>query len=386
MPMELDLTKEQEELRQEVKQFAEQVIAPFVASMEERERFPAELVPIMGGLGYMGLPIQLRWGGRGSDFIAYTAAIREIARISAAAAVILSVHTSVVMLPLARYGTDEQREQYLRQLAAGSMLGAFALTEQTAGSDAAAIRMTATRDGNHYRLHGSKLFITNAEAAHLFIVFAATDPGAGSRGLSAFLVERGTEGLRIGSSEKKMGLHGSSTCELYLDQVAVPLENRLGQEGEGFAIAKNALDGGRIGIAAQALGIAEAALELARSKLGKTGPYKSDRLLTQHEAELAQLLVRVEAARLLVFRAASLRQADVRCTREASLAKLFASDTAVDAAKAAVRLLGLDGCREEQVAARLLRDAKVTQIYEGTNEIQRVIISNQTLKRSGGGV
>ncbi len=382
--MDLDLTAQQEELRLEVQRFAERVIGAHTGFMEE-ERFPAELIAAMGGLGYLGVPLPVEWGGRGQDFTAYTAAIREISRVSAAVAVILSVHTSVVSLPIWQHGTLEQKERYIRRLASGELLGAFALTEHGAGSDAAAIRTLAIREGDQYRLQGSKLFITNAEAAGLFIVFATLNPGAGARGLCAFLIERGTEGLRIGSSEQKMGLHGSSTCELWLDQVAVPSANRLGQEGAGFAIAKQALDGGRIGIAAQALGIAEAALQLAAAGLGKPGLRASDRRLSHQHAELARLLVKAEAARLLVFRAASMRQAGVKCTIEASLAKLVASDTAVASANAAVGLLGIDGCREASTAGRLLRDAKATQIYEGTNEIQRVIISGLTLKRLGGG-
>ncbi|CAM4333234.1 acyl-CoA dehydrogenase family protein [Paenibacillus alkaliterrae] len=380
--MELRYTKEQEELLRAVRHFAETEIAPQVHAMEREDEFPSRLLKRMAQLGLMGLPIPTKWGGAGSDFIAYTIAVNEISKVSATLGVILSVHTSVGTFPIIHYGTEEQRMKYVRRLASGESLGAFALTETHAGSDAASIRTTASLSGDHYILNGTKMFITNAGAADIYIAFAVTDYSKGAGGITAFIIESGTEGLRVGRKEKKMGLHGSNTCELHFDQIKIPVSQRLGAEGDGFAIAKGSLDGGRIGIGAQALGIAEAALQLIHCRWNPyraKGSHTPGKLKPEH-AELADLTAKVEAARLLVYRAAYLRQEGLSCTKEASMAKMFASDTAVEVTGAAVRLYGLQGCLKELPAERLFRDAKVTQIYEGTNEIHRIVISNQLLK------
>ncbi|MUT68715.1 acyl-CoA dehydrogenase family protein [Paenibacillus sp. NEAU-GSW1] len=375
--MEFRLTKEQEELQLAVRHFAETEVVPAVTRMEKEERFPNELVAGMAARGWMGIPIAKQWGGMGGDFISYIVAIHEISKASAALGVILSVHSSVCTLPILKHGTEAQRNRYVSKLAKGEWLGAFALTEPHAGSDAASIRTVAEKDGGHYVLNGAKLFITNAGAADVYLAFAVSDPEKRAKGVTAFLIDNAAPGVQVGLKERKMGLHGSNTCELIFDGLRLPESQVLGKAGEGFAIAMGSLDGGRIGIAAQALGIAEAALRLIEERFR----IRSSRsAFTPQHAELAELTVIAEAARLLVYRAAWLRQEGEACTKEASMAKLFASDTAVQIAGAAVRLLGLEGCSESSTAERLFRDAKVTQIYEGTNEIHRIVISGQLLR------
>ncbi|WP_409340780.1 acyl-CoA dehydrogenase family protein [Paenibacillus sp. MBLB4367] len=379
--MELRLTGQQAKVRKAARRFAVHEVGPAVERMENEDAFPHELIRRMAAQRLMGIPIAKEWGGAGADFISYVLAVNEISRVSAAVGVILSVHTSVATSPIVQYGTDEQKRKYAVKLAKGEWLGAFALTEPQAGSDAASIRMSAVRDGDGYLLNGTKVFITNAGAADLYVTFAVTDPAKGAMGITAFLVEKDSPGFRIGNKEKKMGLHGSNTCELIFDHVLIPADRRLGEEGQGFAIAKGSLDGGRIGIGAQALGIAEAALQAAKRHLLKRGaPRSGARLLPLH-VQLAEMAAQAEAARLLVYRAAYLRQEGLLCTKEASMAKMFASDTAVAIAGEAVRLLGAAGGMKEHTAERLFRDAKVTQIYEGTNEIHRIVIGNQLLNK-----
>lgn len=384
--MELRPTKEQEAIRDLARRFAATEVRQAVAAMERDKRFPQELFARLKELGLTGIPVPQAWGGRGADFVSYTMAVHELSKESAALGVILSVHTSVATLPILRYGTDEQRERFVRPLAGGALLGAFALTEPWAGSDAGSIRTSAVRNGDEYVLNGTKTFITNAGAADLYVVFAVTDPSRGTRGITAFVVGKDAEGFKIGPNEKKMGLHGSQTCCIVLDNVRLPAEQRLGEEGQGFSIAMGSLDGGRIGIAAQSLGIAEAALGLmCEAALPKADGSKARRAVPvgAPQAELAYWIEHVEAARLFVYRAAALRQEGKPCTKEASMAKLLASDTAVGAAGAAVRMLGGSTRPAGQTAARLFRDAKVTQIYEGTNEIHRIVISGQLMKKGG---
>ncbi|MGC5325693.1 acyl-CoA dehydrogenase [Brevibacillus sp. SYSU BS000544] len=374
--MDLRWTEEQQMMIKMVRDFAQKEIAPFVPVMEETEEFPRHIVKKMGEMGLMGIPIPEEWGGVGADFTSYILAINEISRVSATVGVILSVHTSVGTNPILYFGNDEQKNKYVRKLAAGEFLGAFALTEPSAGSDASSIRTQAVRQGDEYILNGSKVFITNGGEADVYITFAITDPSKGTRGISAFIVEKDTPGFTVGKKEKKMGLHGSNTTELIFDNARVPAENLLGNEGDGFTIAMANLDSGRIGIASQALGIAEAALEYAtqyakeRKQFGE--PIANKQAIGFKLADMATL---VEAARLLVYQAASLRTQGKPCGKEASMAKRFASDAAMKIATEAVQVFGGYGYSREYPVERLFRDAKITQIYEGTNQIQRVVIA-----------
>ncbi|EMT52368.1 MULTISPECIES: acyl-CoA dehydrogenase [Brevibacillus] len=378
--MDFRLNEEQDMMRRMVRDFAQKEIAPFIPVMEETEQFPREIVKKMGEIGLMGIPIPEEWGGAGADFQSYILAIHEISKVSATVGVILSVHTSVCTNPILYFGTDEQKRKYVPQLAAGKMLGAFALTEPNAGSDAGRIRTSAVRDGDAFVLNGNKVFITNGGEADVYIAFAVTDPSMGTRGISAFIVDKDTPGFSVGKKEKKMGLHGSSTTELIFDNARVPAENLLGEEGDGFTIAMANLDVGRIGIAAQALGIAEAAFAYATQYAKERKQFGRPIIEQQAIAfKLADMATMAEAARLLVYRAADLRSKGLPCGMEASMAKKFASDTAVKLATEAVQVFGGYGYTREYPVERLFRDAKVTQIYEGTNEIQRIVIGKHLL-------
>jgi alkylation response protein AidB-like acyl-CoA dehydrogenase len=374
--MDFLLTEEQEMMRKMVRDFAQNEIAPFVPVMEETGEFPREILRKMGELGLMGIPIPDQYGGAEMDFISYILAINELSRVSATVGVILAVHTSVGTNPILYFGTEEQKQKYIPKLASGEYLGAFALTEPSAGSDAGSLKSKAVKQGDHYIINGSKVFITNGGAADTYIVFASTNPEEGRRGISAFIVERDTPGLIIGKDEHKMGLNGSRTVQLTFEDMKVPAENLLGKEGEGFKIAMANLDVGRIGIGAQALGIAEAALQCAndyaleRQQFGK--PISAQQGIA---FKLADMATSVEAARLLVYRAASLRAQGLPCGKEASMAKLFASATAVDVAIEAVQVFGGYGYTKDYPVERFFRDAKVCEIYEGTSEIQRLVIS-----------
>ncbi|WP_029422240.1 acyl-CoA dehydrogenase [Alicyclobacillus macrosporangiidus] len=374
--MDFTLTAEQSQMRQLVRSFARDVIAPRASEIDRTDQFPRDLIRQMGELGLMGLPIPEVYGGVGADYLSYILAIEEISYVSASVGVILAVHTSVGTFPILYFGTEAQRQRYLPKLASGEWVAAFALTEPDAGSDAAAIRTRAVRDGDDYVINGNKVFITNASDADLFCVFAVTDTRRGSRGLTAFLVERGTPGLVIGRKLEKMGLNGSGTCELVFEDMRVPAENRLGQEGEGFSIAMRLLDGGRIGIAAQGLGIARAAFDAAHAYVRRRRQFGQEVFQFQGvQFMLADMATKIEAARWLVYHAAQMRQDGQPCTREASMAKLFATDTAMQVTTDAVQLFGGYGYVKEYPVERYMRDAKVTQIYEGTNQIQRVVIA-----------
>lgn len=378
--MDFQLTKEQVMMQRMVRDFAQKEIPPFIPAMEEHGQFPRELVKKMGELGLMGIPVPEEWGGVGADFLSYILAIHEISRVSATAGVILSVHTSVGTNPILYFGTEKQKQTYVPRLAAGEYLGAFALTEPHAGSDAGSIRATAVRDGDRYILNGNKVFITNGGEADTYITFAVTGPGMGRKGISAFIVEKGTPGFHVGKKEQKMGLHGSSTTELVLEDALVPAANLLGEEGDGFAIAMANLDKGRIGIAAQALGIAEAAVQLATGYAKERTQFGQPIGKLQGVSfKLADMATKAEAARLLVYRAAWLCSQGMPCSKEASMAKRFASDTAMELATEAVQIFGGYGYTKDYPVERLFRDAKVTQIYEGTNEIQRLVIAKHVL-------
>ncbi|MFZ0444219.1 MAG: acyl-CoA dehydrogenase [Bacillus sp. (in: firmicutes)] len=373
--MDLRFTEEQELLRKLVVDFAQREIKPFVPRMEAGE-FPKEILKKMASLGLMGIPVPEKYGGAGMDYISYIIAIHELSKVSASVGVILSVHTSVGTNPILFFGTEEQKEAYVPKLAKGQYLGAFCLTESEAGSDAGNIKTKAIQNGDHYILNGSKLFITNGGVADVYVVFAVTNSKLKTRGITAFIVEKNTLGLIFGKDEHKMGLHGSRTLQLNFENMKVPIKNRLGKEGEGFKIALANLEFGRIGIAAQALGIAEAALEEAvtyartRRQFGK--------MIAEQQGvgfKLADMATSIEVAKLLVYRAAFLKQKGNSCAKEASIAKLFSSKTAMEVATEAVQIFGGYGYTEDYPVERFFRDAKITEIYEGTNEIQRIVIA-----------
>ncbi|MGJ7920707.1 acyl-CoA dehydrogenase [Neobacillus sp. LXY-4] len=373
--MNLKFTDEQEMMRNMVRDFARTEITPFIEKMEQGH-FPREILAKMGELGLMGIPVPEQLGGAEMDFLSYIIAINELSKVSATIGVILSVHTSVGTNPILYFGTEEQKQKYVPKLAAGEYLGAFCLTEPQAGSDAGSIKTRAVKDGNDYVLNGSKIFITNGGEADVYIVFAVTDPNAGSKGISAFIVEKNTPGFIVGKDEKKMGLHGSRTVQITFENMRVSEANLLGQEGEGFKIAMSNLDVGRIGIAAQALGIAEAALEAAATYAKDRHQFGKPIAAQQGIAfKLADMATAIEAARLLVYRAADLRAKGQKCSLEASMAKLFASRTAVEVTTEAIQVLGGYGYTEDYPVERYFRDAKITEIYEGTSEIQRIVIS-----------
>jgi acyl-CoA dehydrogenase len=376
--MNLRFTEEQEMMRKMVKEFAENEIAPFVERMEKGE-FPRQILKKMAELGLMGITVPEEYGGAGMDFTSYIIAIHEISKVSATVGVILSVHTSVGTNPILYFGTEEQKRKYVPKLASGEYLGAFCLTEPGAGSDAKSLKTKAVRQGDYYILNGSKVFITNGGEADTYIVFARTNPDEpGSRGVSAFIVEKDTPGFIIGKDEKKMGLHGSRTVQISFEDAKVPAENLLGEEGQGFKIAMANLDVGRIGIAAQSLGIAEAALEHATAYAKERIQFGKPIAAQQGVAfKLADMATAVEAAKLLVYRAAFLRSNGLPCGKEASMAKLFASRAAMENAIEAVQIFGGNGYTEDYPVERLFRDAKVCEIYEGTSEIQRLVISKQ---------
>lgn len=373
--MNLNFTEEQLMMRDMVRDFAQNEIAPFVEKMEAGE-FPRPILNKMAELGLMGITVPEEYGGSGMDFISYIIAINELSKVSAVIGVILSVHTSVGTNPILYFGNEEQKQKYVPKLAKGEYLGAFCLTEPSAGSDAASLKTRAVKKGDKYIINGSKIFITNGGEADVYIVFAKTDPEKGSRGVTAFIVEKDAPGLIIGKDEKKMGLHGSRTVELSFENMEVPEANRLGEEGEGFKIAMANLDVGRIGIAAQALGIAEAALDAAVKYAGERQQFGKPIIANQGIGfKLADMATAVESARLLVYRAADLRSKGLPCGKEASMAKLFASQTAREVAIEAVQVFGGYGYTKEYPVERYFRDAKITEIYEGTSEIQRIVIS-----------
>ncbi|WP_246944516.1 acyl-CoA dehydrogenase [Bacillus pinisoli] len=374
--MNLLFTEEQEMMRKMVRDFAEGEIAPYVERMEAGE-FPRPVLKKMGELGLMAIPVPEKYGGAEMDFISYILAIHEISKVSATVGVILSVHTSVGTNPILYFGSEEQKQKYVPKLASGEYLGAFALTEPSSGSDAASLKTRAIKEGDNYILNGSKVFITNGGEADTYIVFARTNPEIpGSKGVSAFIVEKDTPGLLIGKDEHKMGLHGSRTVELIFENAKVPKGNLLGQEGEGFKVAMANLDVGRIGIAAQALGIAEAALEHATEYAKQRKQFGKPIIEQQGIAfKLADMATSVEAAKLLIYRAAELRMQGKSCTMESSMAKLFASRAAVEVTTEAIQVFGGYGYTKDYPVERFFRDAKICEIYEGTSEIQRIVIS-----------
>ena len=379
--MEFGFSKEHSLLKQMYREFAENEVKPLAAEIDEEERFPIETVKKMSNTGFMGIPFPKKYGGEGGDNLGYAMAVEELSRVCATTGVIVSAHTSLGAHPIYEFGTEEQKQKYLVPLAKGEKLGAFGLTEPNAGTDASAQQTTAVLDGDSYILNGSKIFITNAGYAHIYIIMAMTDKSVGTRGISAFIVDADTPGFTVGPKEKKLGIKGSATCELIFENCRIPKENLLGKEGKGFGIAMKTLDGGRIGIAAQALGIAQGALDETvhyvkeRKQFGK--PISA---FQNTQFQLADMAAKVEASRLLVYKAAHNKDMGLPYSYEAAMAKLFASEAAMEVTTKAVQLHGGYGYTREYPVERMMRDAKITEIYECTSEVQRMVIAAGLLK------
>lgn len=378
--MKFELTEEQRLFREMVRDFAAREVAPLAKQVDEEGLFPQETVKKMGELGLMGVAIPTEYGGAGSDNVCYAIGMEEIARSCASTSVIMSVNNSLVADALCKFGTEAQKQQYLVPLAGGKLLGCFALSEPGAGSDASAQQTLVTRDGDGFVLNGTKNFITNGLEADLALVFATVDRPLRAKGVCAFLVEKGTPGFTITKIEKKLGLKGTSCCQVLFEHCRVPADNLLGEVGQGFKIAMVTLDAGRIGIAAQAVGIAQAALDIslryAKERVAFDKPIASFQAIQWMIADMA---MQIEAARLLTYRAAWLKDRGLRYTKESAMAKLFASETASRAATKALQIHGGYGYLYDFPAQRLFRDARITEIYEGTSEIQRLVIAHQLL-------
>ncbi len=373
-------TEKHEEFRARIREFAESEVKPIAFSLDLENKFPKEAIKKLGKMGILGIPYEKKYGGMGLDTLSYAIAVEELSRVDGGTGVILSAHTSLGAYPIEAFGTEEQKKKYLTPLAKGEKIGAFGLTEENAGSDASGTETTAVLDGDHYILNGNKIFITNAIEADIYVVFAMTDPSKGNHGISAFIVEKGWEGFTFGEQYDKMGIRSSITAELVFNNVKVPKENLLGQEGQGFKIAMKTLDGGRIGIAAQALGIAqgayEAALEYSRERIQFGASIAANQGVS---FKLADAATELRAARFLIYSAAEMKDAGVRFGMEAAMAKQYASDMALRVTNDALQIHGGNGYLKGMEVERAYRDAKITTIYEGTNEIQRVVIAANIL-------
>ena len=379
--MNFQLTREQELVKKMVREFAINEVKPIAAEIDETERFPMENVKKMAKLGMLGIPFSKEYGGAGGDTLSYILAVEELSKVCATTGVIVSAHTSLCASLIDQFGTKEQKEKYLVDLATGKKIGAFGLTEPGAGTDAAGQQTVATLDGDNYILNGSKIFITNGGVADTFIIFAMTDKSKGTKGISAFIVEKEFEGFSIGKKEDKLGIRGSSTTELVMSNCIVPKENLIGQEGKGFGIAMKTLDGGRIGIAAQALGIAEGAYEEAINYMKERKQF--GRPLSAFQGlqwMIAEMDTKIEAARHLVYKAAWLKDSKQPYSVDAARAKLYAAEVAMDVTTKAVQIFGGYGYTKEYPVERMMRDAKITEIYEGTSEVQKMVISGSALR------
>ncbi len=379
--MDFALNETHQMIRETARNFAAGKVAPGSVERDEREEFPHDIVKELGELGFMGMMVPEEWGGAGLDTISYVIAMEEISRVDASVGVIMSVNNSLVCFGLDKYGTREQKERYLRDLAMGKKLGAFALSEPEAGSDASNQRTTAVRDGDAYILNGTKNWITNGSTADYVLVMAATDRPKGPKGISAFIVEKGAAGFAVAKKEKKLGIRSSDTVSLSFADCRIPAADRIGEEGDGFTFAMKTLEGGRIGIAAQALGIGQASLDASVRYAKERKAF--DRFIAEFQAiqfKLADMATNIEAARLLTLQAAYLKDAGKPFGKEASMAKVFASKAAVDAALEAIQIHGGYGYVREYLVERYLRDAKITEIYEGTSEIQRIVVSRALLR------
>ena len=374
-------TEENAGLRKLVREFAEKKIAPTAAERDEKEFFPRAIFNELGAQGYLGLPYPEEYGGAGMDFVAYAIAVEEISRACASTGIGVSVHTSLCSWPIYKYGTEEQKMKYLKPLAEGTKLGAFGLTEPNAGTDVGGATATAVLDGDCYVLNGTKVFNTNGGEAEIEIIFAITDKEAGFKGSTAFIVENPSPGLSFGKTEVKMGIRSAVQREVIMQDLRVPVANVLGKPGEGIKIAMSALDGGRIGVAAQSVGIAQAAMEAAikysKERVQFKKPIASQQAIS---FMLVDMAVQIEAARLLVYRAAFNKSNGIPYGKEAAIAKLFASDTAMKVTTDAVQVFGGYGYSREYPVERLMRDAKITQIYEGTNQAMKLVISGNIMR------
>lgn len=379
--MVFELTEEQKAVRDAARDFAQTELLPGVIERDEEQRFPAEQVKKMGELGFLGMMVDPKYNGGGMDTVSYVLAMEEISKVDASASVVMSVNNSLVCWGLEKFGTEEQKQKYLTRLATGEIIGAFCLSEPEAGSDATSQRTTAEDKGDYYLLNGTKNWITNGSSASVYLIMAQTDPEKGHKGINCLIVEKGMEGFTVGKKENKMGIRGSDTHSLMFSDVKVPKENRVGEDGFGFKFAMATLNGGRIGIASQALGIASGALELAvnyakeRKAFGKP--------IAEHQGisfKLADMATKVEAARLLCLQAATLKDQGKDFSKASAMAKLFAAENAMQIATEAVQIHGGYGYVKEYHVERLMRDAKITQIYEGTSEIQKIVISRELLK------
>ncbi|HDR3892831.1 MULTISPECIES: acyl-CoA dehydrogenase AcdA [Bacillus] len=379
--MHFKLSEEHEMIRKMVRDFAKNEVAPTAAERDEEERFDRELFDQMAELGLTGIPWPEEYGGIGSDYLAYVIAIEELSRVCASTGVTLSAHTSLAGWPIFKFGTEEQKQKFLRPMAEGKKIGAYGLTEPGSGSDAGGMKTIAKRDGDHYILNGSKIFITNGGIADIYVVFALTNPESKQRGTSAFIVESDTPGFSVGKKEIKLGIRSSPTTEIMFEDCRIPVENLLGEEGQGFKVAMQTLDGGRNGIAAQAVGIAQGALDASveyareRHQFGK--PIAAQQGIG---FKLADMATDVEAARLLTYQAAWLESEGLPYGKESAMSKVFAGDTAMKVTTEAVQVFGGYGYTKDYPVERYMRDAKITQIYEGTQEIQRLVISRMLTK------
>ena len=381
--MKFNLTKTQELFRQMIREFAEKEVKPLAAEIDEQERFPQETVEKMAKLGIFGIPVPKQYGGAGGDNIMYSIAVEELSRCCATTGVVVSAHTSLCMSPILQFGTEEQKMKYVPKLASGEWIGAFGLTEPNAGTDAAGQQTTAVLDGEEWVLNGSKIFITNAGHANVYIVIAMTDKSLGTKGISAFIVEATTPGFSVGKKELKMGIRGSATAELIFSNCRIPKANLLGKVGEGFKIAMMTLDGGRIGIASQALGIAQGALDETVKYTKERKQFgKAIAKFQNTQFQMADLKTKIEAARLLV-RSAAFREDEhvanprVNYSADAAMAKLYAAEVAMEVTTKCVQFHGGYGYTREYPVERMMRDAKITEIYEGTSEVQRMVIAGK---------
>lgn len=378
--MNFELTEEQLAVRDAARDFAQNILKPGVIERDRDQKFPHEEIKQLGALGFMGMMVDPKYGGGGMDTLSYVLAMEEISKVDASASVCMSVNNSLVCWGLEKFGSEEQKQKYLVPLASGEKIGAFCLSEPEAGSDATSQRTTAIDKGDHYLLNGTKNWITNGSTASFYLVIAQTNVEAGHRGINAFIVERGMEGFIVGAKEDKLGIRGSDTHTLMFNDVKVPKENRIGEDGFGFKFAMKTLSGGRIGIASQALGIASGAMELAVAYSKERKAFGKE--ISKHQAiafKIADMATNIDAARLLVWRAATDKDAGRNYDQSGAMAKLFASTVAMETTVEAVQVHGGYGYVKEYHVERLMRDAKITQIYEGTSEIQRIVISRNVL-------